>query len=180
LFVDTLLNVHLYELETATLGFPSSLNGNTVGLRTDTGYRFGGFTGGAFIEPLATLEVTWADIDGFSLGGNTVSFDDDANVRGRLGVRAGTTMDVWEGTLMEPFVIASLWGNLSGDNSATLVSTGRTFRFQDQMEDVWGEVSAGVNFFNFSETTSVFAKVDVTFGDDISGVGGKAGMRVNW
>jgi len=26
----------------------------------------------------------------------------------------------------------------------------------------------------------VFAKVDVTFGQDIDGVGGKAGMRVSW
>ncbi|HUV65774.1 MAG TPA: hypothetical protein VMW24_17895 [Sedimentisphaerales bacterium] len=55
-----------------------------------------------------------------------------------------------------------------------------TFRFEDQLEDVWGEFSAGVNFFNPSATTAVFAKVDVTFGDDVSGVGGKAGMRVNW
>ena len=45
---------------------------------------------------------------------------------------------------------------------------------------MWGEVSAGVNFFNPSATTAVFAKVDVTFGEDISGVGGKAGMRVSW
>lgn len=45
---------------------------------------------------------------------------------------------------------------------------------------MWGEVSAGVNFFNLSATTSVFAKVDVTFADDVSGVGGKAGMRVSW
>jgi len=26
----------------------------------------------------------------------------------------------------------------------------------------------------------VFAKVDVTFGKDIDGIGGKAGMRVSW
>jgi Autotransporter beta-domain/Autochaperone Domain Type 1 len=180
LFVDTLLNVHLYALDTNTLGFPDSLDANTVGLRTDTGYRFGSFSGGPFIEPLATIEVMWADIDGFSLGGNTVSFGDDANVRGRLGLRAGTTTEAWEGTLMEPFVIGSLWGNLTDDNSATLVSTGRTFRFEDQLQDVWGEISAGVNFFNFSQTTAVFAKVDVTFGDDLTGLGGKAGMRVNW
>ncbi len=89
LFVDTLLNAHLLELETATLGFPSSLDATTVGLRTDTGYRFGSFNGGAFIEPLATLAVLWSDIDGFSRGGNTVSFDDEANVRGRLGVASG-------------------------------------------------------------------------------------------
>ena len=29
--------------------------------------------GGAFIEPLATISATWADINGFSLSGNKVS-----------------------------------------------------------------------------------------------------------
>jgi autotransporter family porin len=180
LFVDTLLNAHIYELETATLGFPSSLDANTIGLRTDAGYRFGSFSGGPFLEPLATLSVIWADIDGFTLGGNRVSFDDDANVRGRLGLRVGTTTQAWEGTMMEPFVIGSLWGNFTGDNQATLVSSGRSFRFEDELEDVWGEVSAGVNFFNPSAATAVFAKVDVTFGEDLTGIGGKAGMRVSW
>jgi outer membrane autotransporter protein len=182
LFVDTLLNVHFLEIDAnGTRGFPSSLDATTLGLRTDAGYRFGSFTGGAFIEPLATIAVTWADIDGFSLGGNTVSFDDDANVRGRLGLRAGTTMQAWTGVVMEPFVIASVWGNLSGDtNSATLISSGTTFPLQDELDDVWGEVSAGVNFFNFGTGTTVFGKVDVAFGDDLSGVGGKAGMRVAW
>ncbi|MGH6735049.1 MAG: autotransporter domain-containing protein [Methyloceanibacter sp.] len=181
LFVDTLLNAHLYELDAnGTLGFPSELDASTVGLRTDTGYRFGSFTRGAFLEPLATIEVLWVDIDGFAFGGNTVSFDDDANVRGRIGLRAGTTMQAWEGTIMEPFVIGSLWSNFTDDNQATLVSTGTTFRFEDDLDDLWGEVSAGVNFFNPSATTAVFAKVDVAFGDDVTGVGGKAGMRVNW
>jgi autotransporter family porin len=75
---------------------------------------------------------------------------------------------------------ASLWGNLSDDNQATRVSTGTTFRLEDNLQDVWGEVSAGVNFFNPSANTSVFAKVDVTLGDDLDGIGGKAGMRVTW
>jgi autotransporter family porin len=37
-----------------------------------------------------------------------------------------------------------------------------------------------VNFFNPSANTSVFAKLDVTFGDNIEGFSGKAGMRVSW
>lgn len=180
LFVDTLLNVHLYEIDTPNLGFPDSLNATTVGLRTDAGYRFGSFTGGAFFEPLATIEIAWADIDGFNVGGNAVSFSDDANVRGRIGGRVGTTTEAWEGTMMEPFLIASLWGNLADDNAATLVSSGTTFQFQDDLDDVWGELSAGVNLFNFSQTTAVFAKVDYTFGEDVQGLGGKAGMRVAW
>ena len=160
MFVDTLLNVHFLEVDAnGTLGFPGSLDATTLGLRTDAGYRFGSFTGGAFIEPLATIAVTWADIDGFSLGGNTVSFDDDANVRGRLGLRAGTSYPVWTSTVMEPFVIGSVWGNLSGDtNNATLVSSGTAFLLNDQLDDVWGEVSAGVNFFNFGTGTTVFAR----------------------
>jgi len=77
-------------------------------------------------------------------------------------------------------VIGSLWGNLSGDNQATLTSTRTNFVLKDNLDDVWGEVSAGVNFFNPSANTSVFPKLDVTFGDDVDGVGGKAGMRVSW
>ncbi len=180
LFVDTLVNVHLLQVDTSTLGFPNSMNATTVGVRTDSGYRFGSFHGGAFIEPLATISATWADINGFSLGGNKVSFNDDAAVQGRLGLRVGTTTMLWPGITAEPFVIGSVWGNLSNDNQATLVSTGTTFHFEDNVQDVWGEVSGGVNFFNPTANTSVFAKVDVTFGQDLDGVGGKAGMRVSW
>ena len=77
--------------------------------RTDAGYRFGGFGGGAYIEPLATIAVAWSDLDGFTSGGNTISFDDEANVRGRVGLRVGTSNQVWSGVTMEPFVIGSLW-----------------------------------------------------------------------
>ena len=122
----------------------------------------------------------WVDLDGFANSGNRVSFDDEANVRGRLGLRAGTTGQFTQNVLWEPFVTGSVWGNLSDDNAATLVSTGKTFRFVDDPEDVWGEVSAGVNFFNFTQSIAVFGKVDVQFGDDLTGVGGKGGMRVAW
>jgi len=41
------------------------------------------------------------------------------------------------------------------------------------LQDAWGKVSGGVNI-------SVFAKVDVAFANDLTGVAGKAGMRVVW
>jgi hypothetical protein len=40
-------------------------------------------------------------IDGFTLGGNKVSFGDDPDVRGRLGLRVGTSVQAWAGTTME-------------------------------------------------------------------------------
>jgi hypothetical protein len=41
-------------------------------------------------------------------------------------------------------------------------------------------VSTGVNFFSPGALTSLFAKLDVTFGDDTEGVSAKGGMRFNW
>jgi autotransporter family porin len=182
LFVDTLAKADFLTLDPrAVRGFPDTLDNTNVGGRVDTGYRFGGFNGGMFVEPLATIAVAWANVEGFTKDGNTVEFDDDPNVRGRLGLRVGTSMEAWEGVTFEPFVIGSVWSTLSGTNSATLTSLGTTFpTFTDEATDVWGVVSTGVNFFNPGAQTSVFAKLDVSFGDDLDGFGGKAGMRYNW
>ena len=180
LFVDTLFKADILKHEQQTVEFPGSLDATSFGVRTDTGYRFGSFRGGAFIEPLATIGVIWSDLEDFTLGGNHVNFDSDPNVRGRLGLRVGTSMPVWTGTTMEPFVIGSVWGNLSGQQTASVTSNQSTFNFEDSPEDVWGEMSAGVNFFNPSAGTAVFAKFDATFADNLEGFGGKAGIRVSW
>ena len=181
LFVDTLFKAQFMKLDPADVrGFPNKLDSNTYGFRTDTGYRFGGVRSGPFIEPLATIAVSWNETDDFSVDGVAVDFNDDEDVRGRVGMRVGTSMDVWEGTTMEPFVVGSLWGNLSGSHSATLSSSGETFAFTDDPEEVWGVVSGGVNFFNPGAQSSVFTKIDYTFADQTQGVSVKGGMRYNW
>jgi autotransporter family porin len=181
LFVDTLAKAAFLEFDPqGAVEYPGSFDSTVWGVRTDAGYRFGSFRGGPFVEPLATIGVSWADLDGFTLGGNTVNFDDEANVRGRLGLRVGTSYQMWPGVTMEPFVIGSVWDHLSGDNQATLTSSGTTFTFEDEPDDVWGVVSGGVNFFNPSAQTSLFAKVDVAFGEETDGVAARGGMRVSW
>jgi hypothetical protein len=56
---------------------------------------------------------------------------------------------------------------------STLVSTGTSFTLKDDLQGVWGEMSAGVNF----PPPTPLSSPNVTFGEDIDGVGGKAGMR---
>lgn len=180
-FADTLFKSIFATLDPqAVRGFPDTLNTVTYGFRTDTGYRFGGFRQGPFVEPLTTIAVSWTHVDDFTLAGNAVNFNDDANVRGRVGLRLGTSTDIWQGTIFEPFIVGSLWGTLSGDHKASLTSTGTVFQFTDEPEDLWGVVSGGVNFFNPGAHTSVFAKVDYTFADQTQGVGVRGGMRYNW
>ncbi len=101
-------------------------------------------------------------------------------MRGRVGLRIGTSSQIWEGTTFEPFVTGSLWGVLSGEHSATLTSRGTDFTFTDKPDEVWGEVSGGVNFFNPEAQTAFFTKVDYTFGDQTEGISARGGMRLTW
>jgi len=100
-------------------------------VRTDSGYRFGSFHGAAFIEPLAIIAVNCAEIDGFTLGGNEVSFGDDRDARGRLGLmgrdqRAGLDRH-HHGAVRDRQPV----GQSLHDNKGTLVSTGASFTLKD-------------------------------------------------
>ena len=52
--------------------------------------------------------------------------------------------------------------------------------FSDDLQGTWGEVSGQVNLFNADGSIAAFAKLDVTFGEDLEGVGGQVGMRFDW
>ncbi|MGD9502210.1 MAG: autotransporter outer membrane beta-barrel domain-containing protein, partial [Methyloceanibacter sp.] len=106
---------------------------------------------------------------------------DETDVRGRLGLRVGTSRVVSDGAVVEPFVAGSVWGDLSGDNTATVTSLGTTFGpFTDNGDDVWGVVSVGLNSFGAEGKSSAFAKADYSFGDDIDGFSAKLGLRYSW
>jgi len=182
LYVDNLLKVNFVEFDpSAGSGLPGSLDSTTWGFRTDGGYRFGTVGQGVFIEPQATIAVAWSEIDNFTLAGNRVSFSDETDVRGRLGLRAGISRTLSNGALVEPFVIGSVWGDFSDDNSAAVTSLGTPFGpFTDDGDDVWGVLSAGINGFAQSGRISGFGKVDVIVGDETDGVSAKGGVRYNW
>ncbi|WP_159079824.1 autotransporter outer membrane beta-barrel domain-containing protein [Methyloceanibacter sp. wino2] len=180
-FFDTLFKAFFGTVEpTASVEYPETLDTQTYGLRMDSGYRFGGLKDGPFVEPLGTIAVSWTHVDDFAHQGNSIDFADDEQVRGRLGLRMGTSSQIWEGTTFEPFVTGSFWGLLSGEHSATLTSRGTDFVFTDKPDEVWGEVSGGVNFFNPEAQTAVFAKIDYIFADQTEGISARGGMRLTW
>ena len=81
-------------------------------------------------------------------------------------------MQAWTSVVIEPFVIGSVSGNISGDtNNATLVSSGTASPWKISSTSV-GRNSAGVDFF-ISPPAPRVRQVDVTFGDDLSGIGGR-------
>jgi autotransporter family porin len=147
-----------------------------VGILAGAGAERGGIIAGTFGAASGTGSSAAVKIG----NGGDVKFGDETDVRGRLGLRVGTSYVAKDGGVIEPFVVGSLWGDFSGDNKATITSSGTSFGFTDKGDDVWGVVSGGLNLFAASGKSSAFAKVDYTFGDDIDGFGAKLGMRYNW
>lgn len=54
---------------------------------------------------------------------------------------------------------------------------GKSPTSHDEPDDVGGAISTGVNFLFPSTQSSLFAKLDLTFGEEIDGVSAKGGMR---
>ena len=134
LFIDTLFKADFVDLDPkSTVGFAGSLDAQNFGVRVDSGYRFGGFGPGMFFEPLATIGVVDSEIDNFTQGGNRVNFDDGTSVRGRLGLRVGTSFKTAQMTV-EPFVIGSVWHEFEDEQQGDagefrhLVQSGRQLR----------------------------------------------------
>ena len=167
-------------------GGPEALQGkNSAGFRSvgatlDTGYRMP-FAPGFFLEPGATLAYVNTHIDDLKVFGHTVNFSEGDSLRGRLGVRVGTTL-VGGGAKLEPYLGASAWHEFLGDNKASLVSNGVLFSAADNTGGLIGEVSAGVNVLSLgSSGVSGFAKGNFQWGEkDYHSLGGEVGVRIQW
>jgi hypothetical protein len=184
LFIDgkVMANIGKYEYSNYTntgLSTRDKQDVLSVGGVLDTGYRMN-YAGG-FIEPGATLSYVNADLDNATIYGTTVNFEDGNSLRGRLGLRVGTSF-VSGGHKVEPFIGASAWHEFEGDNKAQLSSGGYDLTAEDDAGGTFGEVTGGLNVLSLgADGVSGFVKGNAQFGDDnLRGYAGSAGLRVNW
>lgn len=154
-------------------------NLTAIGGVIDAGYRV--TRGNAFIEPGATLSYVNANIDAMDLYDTSVNFSNGDSLRGRLGVRLGTTI-ARERAKYEPFIGVSALYEFLGSNTADVTSGDFLLKATDDRSGALGEVTGGVNVFSLtSNGVSAFAKGNVQFGkDDFVGYGGSLGVRVDW
>ncbi|RUP09839.1 autotransporter domain-containing protein [Hyphomicrobium sp.] len=150
-----------------------------VGGVIDAGYRI--TRGNGFIEPGATLSYVSANIDAMDLYDTSVDFSNGDSLRGRLGVRVGTTI-AKERAKYEPFIGVSALYEFLGNNTADVTSGDYLLKATDNRSGALGEVTGGVNVFSLAGNgLSAFAKGNVQFGkDDFVGYGGSLGVRVDW
>jgi hypothetical protein len=176
---DLLLKADLLSVDykTTYLGGKASPDIDSFGIRYDTGYRFN-LGSGFFVDPQATIAWVDTNADNFNLFNSGVKFSNGDSVRGRLGGRLGYST-IWGGTIVEPFFTGSFWHEFEGDNKASISSAGYKLTFKDQLDDNWGELGGGVNFFT-GANSSVFVKADALVGGDLDGFNVKGGGRLAW
>jgi hypothetical protein len=179
-FLDAKILANLGTVDYAgAFAVKDSANVRSIGGVLDTGYRIE--QGNYFIEPGATLAYVNTSIDDLAVYGTTVNFANGNSLRGRVGVRLGTTV-LKESAKYEPFVGLSGWYEFLGDNTADVTSGGYRLQATDNLSGVLGDVTGGVNIYSLAgDGLSGFIKGDFQFGkDDYVSYGGTFGLRVDW
>jgi len=182
-FVDALLLADFLNItyNHSTLLTSTAGSVTNVGGHIDMGYRFN-MKNNWFWEPLATVDAVWTDFRKVDLPGVGLDLNtnNNENLRGRLGVRLGTSY-LNGGYRIEPSVTAGVWHSFAGDNSGMLTSGVYTLNLTDASSHLtYGEVGAAVNVVELGSRWSGFVKGDVRFGDDYWGGSVKGGARFQW
>jgi outer membrane autotransporter protein len=181
LYVDALVQADFLNVDIKATGL--SLNDKVssditnFGGRLDAGYQFLQ-SESFFIEPQATFAVLDTNFDDIKTFGGTISEDNNLSVRGRLGVRIGTTLIADEVTV-SPDLIASVWQEFKGDNSITISGFGSAFpafSVSDNIDPTFGDVSVGLNAVG-TAGWSGFMRGHYQFSDNYQSWSGEGGIR---
>ena len=171
------LDINIDPDDLASAADDSDTDALNVGARIDAGYKFGH---SLFIEPQASLAVVYTDIDDVDIFGGTVEFENETDVRGRLGMRVGVDHHSDDATVYSADVTGSVWEDFSGDTEVTVVDTGiPDFGVSDDAASTFGDVSLGLSVAN-PDGWSAFMRGNYLFADDYEAVAGSAGVRLTW
>jgi hypothetical protein len=179
-FLNGLVKGDWYQLRANMLSVPAyqSFNGNSWGLKGETGFRFG--TGAFYIEPLGDISWTSNHLDdaNFHFLATDFTYSNTDSGRGRLGARFGSQ---W-GSVM-PYV-GVYWEDTWDDQGrVTMITSGGCPAACTTISDV-RPGSYGMVDFGFTTASwhglEGFVKGEDEFGSHINGFLGRLGVRWRW
>ncbi len=165
-FLDTMLKIGRidadYDLRTSA-GKESAdymLTGAIFGI--ETGHRWN--IQNYFIEPQVQLTYSHLRAENYTSSiGRDVKFDDMSSLIGRVGVMAGMQFAENRGSA---YVKASYNHDFLGDVEGNYEFNGSVRKFDDELDDNWGEVSLGASY-QVTDSVNTFVDVGTGFGVDI-------------
>ncbi|MDP3906544.1 autotransporter domain-containing protein [Novosphingobium sp.] len=165
---------------TPSAQFEQKFTGNVYGARAELGLRFG--SDSFFIEPAASISYVKNDTRNLTPLGTSIAFDDDDGLRGRIGGRIGTQIDIG-GPVMALYAGANYVHEFKGRDIVTYSGGGQTLTYtNDRLRD-YGEAVVGMTIAQ-NATVSGFLEANYirSFSTNagqrnIDGVGGRVGIR---
>ncbi|RYG17852.1 MAG: autotransporter outer membrane beta-barrel domain-containing protein, partial [Caulobacteraceae bacterium] len=129
-----------------TAAFRDEVDGTSYGAKGEVGYHFD--AGSFFVEPVATLAYSDADIDDLTVPGGVFTFDDLKSLRGEAGVRMGGTFGSAGGMRYQPFIGVFAVKEFEGNGLTTFTSGTTVFGNEEIEPDTYGKVSLGLNLLD--------------------------------
>jgi outer membrane autotransporter protein len=117
-----------------------------------------------------------SDVDDYSVGAATISFQNDSSMRARGGLRLGADFQTGGGTFT-PFIGLHAYEELGDDNQATF-TLGQTLTLRDPVPKTHGELSGGASFT--TGRLEAFVRGELDFGKDYDGKAVRAGVRIRF
>jgi outer membrane autotransporter protein len=183
-YVDTEVSANFlsidYQAPAIGIGNTANVNGTTVGVIANTGYRFQNTWG--FIEPIASLTYANTSIDNASGGGSTVDFSNGQSFRAGAGGRVGTTFGTPGGTRTEVAVLGKVWDEFEDANEVTITNntSGDSATYSNGISGVFGELSLTATTWTPGRAWSGFATGGAKFSDAFTDWNAQLGVRRNF
>ena len=156
-------------------GLAAQFDAASYGVRGVAGYRFD--FGQLFAEPTVSLSWVNTDVDDYTAGGASITFEDYTSFRGTAGLRIGGHFDWAANGTFSPFVGLRAIEEFNGDLENTF-TLGNTIGLLEDAPGTWGEISAGAVFV--VGTLEAFVRGEAEFGGEVEGLMGRAGVRLRF
>lgn len=165
------------DVRNVTAGYATDLDGDTYGVRFETGYRWQ-TSGGFFAEPVVSIEYIRTDLDDINALGATVSFDDYDGLRGQAGLRlGGETALGGGGGALTYYLGGRVVHEFEGEGRIIFTSGSSTIGVTNEPLDTYGRFEIGLNILS-AAGVSGFLEANADINDDYRGFGGRAGIRI--
>ena len=157
------------------LGWSDRAGGQLYGAELQLGARLG--SDKLYAEPVASLSYLHSHISQLHALGQTIAFDSANGLRGKIGARFGTSLDLGGGNRAIIHAAADAVHEFGGEDGGTFLSGGVSERLRDERIGTYGQGSIGIDL-NPASRLRGFVEASGVTGGGFKGFGGRAGISL--
>ena len=159
-----------------SIGVRQKLKGDGYGGMAQLGVRIGG--GGFFAEPSVSVDYTRSSIDTITVAGSRLGFGDTDGLRGRAGLRVGSTMRSG-GTTTSVYLKGEAIHEFKGEDRLNFANGSFDLGFVNRRLDTYGRGTVGVTIASGTNVRG-FLEAFGDVGQRYRGGGGRAGLAISF